>query len=79
MKKRELLELIERTPPPIIKMRQDINHGLATCGFLDGNQLAATKRELDLIDRTHLKKLINKRLLINLVSLVIIFAYQLGD
>ena len=59
MNKRKLLELIKNTPPPIIKMRQDINHGLATCGFLNADQLAAAKQELDLNDKIHSKK-INK-------------------
>ena len=56
MKKRELLELIKNTPPPIAEMQHALNKGFLTCGILNSKQVAATNRELNLIDKPAAKK-----------------------
>ena len=59
MKKRELLELMRNTPPPLAEMQHALNKGFLTCGILNSKQVAATNRDLNLIDKASNKK-VNK-------------------
>ena len=59
MKKRELLELIKNTPPPLAEMQHALSKAFLTCGILNSKQVAAIKLELDLIDKYAAKK-VNK-------------------
>jgi hypothetical protein len=56
MKKRELLELMRSTPPPLAEMQHALSKAFLTCGLSDGKKLTATNLELNLIDKPAAKK-----------------------
>ena len=55
MKKRELLELMRNTQPPLAEMQHALNKAFLTYG----KELAVKNRELNLIDKDAAKK-VNK-------------------